>query len=139
MCCPDASSWGFPPPGIECHHYGIAAAVATAGAACLRGLGVAASDTALYRSERGGGGQRGAGEASPGKFFAKDSGAFKISSLARAGGTTEGFEQVCSAVRHSAVGGGGVGGGGGGEAPTEISQAHFFAPFLYSSIVGTRN
>lgn len=139
MRCPDASSWGFPSPRIECDHYGIAAAVTTAGAACLRGLGVAASDTALYRSERGRGGQRGTGEASPCKFFAKDSGAFKISGLTGAGGTTERFEQVCSAVRHSAVGGGGVGGGGGGEAPAEISQAHFFAPFLYSSIVGARN
>lgn len=139
MCCPDASSWGFSSPRVECHYDGIAAAVTTAGAASLRRFGVAASDTALYRSERAGGGQRSTGEASTCEFFAKDCGAFKVPRLTRARGTAERFEQVCSAVGHSAVGGGGVGGGGGGEAPTEISQAHFLAPFLYSSIVGTRN
>lgn len=138
MCCPDASPGRFPTPRVERHHYGVAAAVTTAGAACLRGFGVAAGDAALDGSERAGGGERGAGEASA-KFFAKDCGAFKVSRLAGAGGTAERFEQVRSAVRHSAVGGGGVGGGGGGEAPTEISQAHFFALFLYSSIVGTGN
>lgn len=62
----------------------------------------------------------------------------KVSSLTGAGGTAEGFEQACSAVRHSAVGGGGVGGGGVGETPTQISQAHFFASSLHSSdIVNT--
>lgn len=136
---PDASTWGFLSPRVEGDHDGIAAAVATAGAACLRGFGVAAGHTALDGPERGRGGQRGAGKAPPCEFFAKDGGAFEISSLTGAGGTTERFEQVRSAVGHSAVGGGGVGGGGGGEAPAQVFQAHFFAPFLYSGILSTGN
>lgn len=53
VTCSDASPWGFATPRVECDHYGVAAAVATGGAACLGSFGVAARDTALNRPEWG--------------------------------------------------------------------------------------